>query len=170
MRSSALCSIEQIRNNLLQIEDMPYIHKSFKIGEPGCGDFHFWCVVQLKEEAILPLIQLLSDTTKSQVSFPNIGFRMTVGDLSEIALREIVQDLPYPNQLIIHSSNNGSWVDGIHFLQESLEHRKHYQELIRHWYEEHRNQLVWKTSNHFTSGDLMGEHPNQGHFELERIE
>ena len=56
----------------------------------------------------------------------------------------------------------------INWLNKSLENRINYQTCILNWYNENKSNLIWIQSNTFMCGDLDGEHPNKGHYELEK--
>ncbi len=168
--ANAQSNLESIRSNFLKAEQMPYICEGwFETGKFGCGDSLFWEVVTQKDSAILDLMELLNDTTLTQVYFPNYGGLMTVADISEIALAEIIQPLPQPSDFFkIEKIDGSQWMANIHWLQKSFENRNAYKGAIKAWYLKYKSTLIWVTSNSFMCGDLAGEHPNKGHYQLRK--
>ena len=161
---------DSIKANFLNIENMPYICEgNFQIGKFGCGDSLFWKVVTQKDSVISGLIQLLSDTSETMVYFPNYGEKMRIADVAEIALGEIIQPLPRPNEFYnIEPIDGSQWMANINWLQRSVENRIKYQNAIAVWNKENKSHLVWTLSNTFMCGDLRGEHPNKGHYKLKK--
>ena len=158
-----------IKAKLKNIEHMPYICEGdFKIGKFGCGDSLFWEVILQKKNVIVSLIELLNDTTETRAYSPNYGGKIRI-DAAIIALGEIIQPFPNPNNFFkIKPIDNSQWMANINWLNKSLENRINYQTCILNWYNENKSNLIWIQSNTFMCGDLDGEHPNKGHYELEK--
>ena len=159
-----------IQSNFQNIETMPYICEGdFQIGKFGCGDSLFWKVVIQKDNVIKDLVQLLDDTTETKVFFPNYGGIMRVADIAEIALGEIIQPLSRPNMFFeIEPIDNAQWIANINWKQRNYENRIKYQKALVSWYKENKTNLVWTLGNTFMCGDLVGKHPNKGHYELKK--
>lgn len=159
-----------IKMNFQNIEHMPYICEGeFQIGKFGCGDSLFWEVVVQKENAINALIELLDDTTSTKAFFPNYGGIMRVADIAEIALGEIIQPLPNPNDFFnIEPMYNSQWMANTNWLQRSYDNRVQYQKALTAWYKENKSNFVWTSGNTFLCGDIGGEHPNKGHYQLNK--
>lgn len=147
---------------------MPYICEGwFEIDKMGCGDSAFWQVVQMREIAIDPLMELLNDTTKTQVYFPNYGGLMTVADIAQTALGEIIQVLPNPGDFFdIKPISGSAWMGWLSWLQSDVQNRDSYKEALTAWYKQYQANFVWTSSNRFRYGDVRGTHPNGGHLEL----
>ena len=169
--ANAQSDVKDIRLKFQKIEHMPYLCEGwFEIGKFGCGDSLFWEVTTQKESAIMALMELLNDTSHTQVYFPNYGGLMTVADIAQISLGEIIQPLPRPNDFIKIDEMDGSqWMANIHWLQISPKNRQTYKESITDWYKKNKTRLVWNSSSRFRCGDLQGSHPNKGHFILKDI-
>ena len=164
--ANAQFDADSIKTNFENVKHMPYICEGdFQIGKFGCGDSLFWEVVIQKENVISGLIELLNDTTETMVYFPNYGGKMRIADVAEIALGEIIQPLPNPNDFFdIEPMDGSQWMANINWLQRSVENRIKYQNAISNWYKENKSSLIWILSNTFMCGDLGGEHPNKGHY------
>jgi len=161
---------DSIRSKFQKIEHMPYICEGdFQIGKFGCGDSLFWEVVIQKDNIINDLIELLDDSTETLAYFPNYGGIMRIADVAEIALGEIIQPFPSPNDFFdITPIDNSQWMANINWKQYNYENRVKYKKAILTWYTENKSNLIWASGNTFKCGDIGGEHPNKGHYELKK--
>lgn len=149
-----------------EIQEIGYICEGgFTVGKSGCGDSIFWNVVQLKEKAIEPLIDRLDDTTRSKAFVPNFGGYWTVGDISYVALQEIIHDIPTFDLLPVEFDENGcGYCAYWKHLRAGPKNRKQFQKEVRMWYRQYREKIVWVDENRFSSCDCRGEHPNGGYY------
>lgn len=161
---------DTIRENFQNINQMPYIcHGNFQVGKHGCGEALFWEIVIQKDRVIEDLIELLDDINKSQAYFPNYGGSMKVADIAQIALEEIIQPLPQPNNFFkIESIDDSQWMANINWLKKNYKNRVAYKKAIKRWHKKNKKNLTWVSSSTFMCGDLQGEHPNKGHYQLNK--
>ena len=156
--------------NFKEIEDMGYICEGkFAVGKFGCGDTLFWNVVQMKEQAIEPLIERLADTTKSKAFVPNFGGHWTIGDISYATLQEIIHGIPTFDLLPVEFDASGCcYCSYWQYLRQGRENRLKFQKAVQDWLRRYRENLIWVSDYNFSSCDCRGQHPNGGHFEVKK--
>jgi len=161
-------NIFMLIDSLQFITDMPYICETGQHGF-GCGDSIFWRTVQYKQAIIPLLIGKLTDTTITQATVPNLGGQWTVADIAYTALQEIIKDFPTFELLGVPFDTNGcGYCAYWQHLRKDRRNRFLFQSAVDHWYHAYKTHLVWVTSNEFLTCDCHGQHPNGGHFELDK--
>ena len=158
-QTNASQSIDSLRF----VTDMPYICE----GNTGCGDQHFWAVVKQRKPIIPLLIDRLVDTTETEVFVPNFGGLYTVGDVSFVALKEIIHGITTFKLLGVKFDKHGcGYCSFWQHLRTDYRNRLRFQAKVRRWYDKNEKHFVWVESNEFSTCDCFGKHPNGGHFEL----
>jgi len=128
---------EQIISIIHQIEDMPYYPEL-------SGDSLFWALA-MEGLAIVPnLIDLLDDTTETNISVPNFGRFYTIGDISFCILTDIIHDLPIMD---IFKSKKDYHIEGdlvyFEFVRYSKENRNYLKTKLHDWFVENKENLIW---------------------------
>lgn len=159
-------------NSLKYVTDMPYICNGYYITDEGdtiregCGNAIYWEVISLKEEAIQPLINKLTDTTQTKAPVRFFGGNYTVADVAYTALTEIIHDIPTFELLGVKFSQACGYCSYWWHLNGNIKNRCKFQKAVQKWYQKNKNKLVWIENNNFATCDCFGAHPAGGHFEL----
>jgi hypothetical protein len=165
--TSAQQNNNKLVDSLKYVTDMPYICEI--VDGIGCGNKIFWKVVKQKQEIIPSLIDKLTDTTQVDAYVPNFGGQWTVADIAYTALEEIIKDIPTFQLLGIEFDKEGcGYCSYWNHLRKDIKNREKFQMAVQNWYDKNKMDLIWVTSNEFSSCDCRGEHPNSGHYELKR--
>ncbi len=170
-----LNEIIQTIDSLKYVREMPYMCQDdidVKKRHPstiGCGDEKFWNAVRLNKNGIELLIDKLDDTTTTSAPVPLFGYNYTVADIAYTALKEIIHHLPTFDLLGVpfdeeECGDCSYW----QHLNSSYSNRQKFKEAVKHWYHKNKDHLIWIESNAFATCDCGGQHPNRGHYELNR--
>lgn len=146
-------------DRLKYVEHMPYIC----IAYTKCGDELFWDVVKLKDKGIPFLIEKLNDSTETKAGVVLFGGNYSVADIAYVALKEIIHGIPTFELLGTEFNQNGcgncNYWD---FLRKEYQNRLNFKLAVKKWYHKNKKNLVWVSSNVFSSCDCNGKHPNEG--------
>lgn len=158
-------------DSLRFVVEMPYICEGqFAPNNnlPNCGDILFWKVVILKDSVIPLLIDRLDDTTTTPATVPNFGYNYTVADIAYVALEEIIHGIPTFKLLGIKFDTKGcGYCSYWQYLNKSSTNRQKFKKAVQKWYDNNKANLIWVSSNDFSSCDCRGQHPNGGHYQLQ---
>lgn len=158
---------DMLIDSIKLVNQMPYICEQGVPGQLGCGENIFWNLVKRKQEVIPTLIGLLTDTTTTAASVPNIGGQYTVADIAYSAIQEIIHDLPTFELLGVQFDKEGcGYCSYWNHLRSDIKNRKYFQQRLGNWFAENQRNLVWIIGNDFATCDCNFAHPNGGHFEL----
>lgn len=164
-------------DSLKLVTDMPYIceggvgdaSSNIPVPRTGCGDKLFWNVVKQQQQAIIPLIEKLTDTTRTEATVPNFGGYYTVADVAYKALEEIIAGIPTFALLKVKFDDKGcGYCSYWNHVRKDVRNRMKFQSAVREWYEKNKQDLRWVKSDDFSTCDCGGKHPNGGHFEVKR--
>lgn len=172
--------LEQI-STLKDVKSMPYICREAiedpqpiitengdTIYFPGCGDNIYWNCVKLREKAIQPLIDRMTDTTRTDAHVMLFGGYYTVADIAYVALTEIIHGIPTFDLLGVKFSEECGYCAYWFYVNDGIKNRRKFQKAVQKWYDKNKNMLVWIENNDFETCDCFGKHPAGGHFELQK--
>lgn len=160
-----------LRFQVSSITDIPYIcRQAFQMStrnKPGCGDTTFWALVSTKDTLFHELIDLVDDTTSTQVEVPNFGGRYAVGDAALAVLQEILWDI-HPLRLVgLQPSSTCGYCTYWEFVRASKANRDKLERKLKAWYAKKKRWMGWVPGNQFGTCDCRGVHPSGGHFRIE---
>jgi len=147
------------------VDSLRYITQDPYLG--NCSDPVFNEVVR-KGKAIVPdLINKMTDTRKLKGMYvPITGGEYTVADIAYIAIQEIISDIPTFELLGFPLDEICGVCSYFRYVRESKKNRKKFQKVVREWYEENKDNLIWVDD----LGSIMceGFSPAGGHYVLQQ--
>jgi hypothetical protein len=121
-----------------------------------CGDMEpFWRVTKFGKKALPYLISVLDDTTQTQVAVPYMGYQYTVGDIAFEAIQTIVPSIDdWQFVPVKFDSADCGGCTYWRYVNKDIAHRKKIKGLVRKWYTQNENKLVWVRSDdrHYPPG------------------
>ena len=123
-------SFGQSQNIKLMVDSLRYLEADTL----DCRANLYWRIISKGEKAIPFLIDKLSDTTQSNVSFACKSARLNVGEISYFALNQIGY---FPAFTITHiqfdyTDDNGCWIFYEYLFNN--ENKTKYQTLVKEWF------------------------------------
>jgi len=153
----------ELFNDLIKIVELPY-------NPELSGDTTFWNIAQQGLKVVPSLINLISDTTNSNIVVPNYGGFYTIGDISYTILTYIIHDMPVKD--IIKSKLDYPLTEDLNywdFVRYNYHNRIFLQEKLYDWYLKYNKKLVWisdlreyKTSKKWNFSTK--QYPTKGYF------
>jgi hypothetical protein len=147
------------------VDSLRYIIQDPYLG--NCSDPVFNAVV-CKGKAIVPeLINKMTDTRKLKDMYvPITGEEYAVADVAYIAIQEIIANIPTFELLGFPPDEVCGVCSYYRYVRESKKNRKRFQKVVREWYEENKDNLIW--IDNLASIVCEGFSPAGGHFVLQK--
>ncbi len=158
-----------IIDNFSNIEDMPYMCTGISEEvpwSPGCGDSMFWNALSYGKEIVPYLLESLDDTTSSKAYVPNFGGLYTVADISLVALKMLIWDIPVRSFVITIDDLEEEYEDWEYwtFVRSSKENRTKFKNWTISWYKMNKEKFVWVENNAIRECECDAlENPAGGH-------
>lgn len=122
--------------NVKKINELPYIPEL-------SGDSIYWEVVKGGLDIVPCLIQIISDSSVTNIPVPNFGGYYTLGDIAYFCITDIIKRIPTKTFVLKEAEENGFWYYW-KFMREKQVNRIKFQHNVNIWYKENKNNLVWE--------------------------
>ena len=150
---------KKLVDSLRYVTHIPYID--------NCGDPILWKIVGEGKAIVPALIDKLTDTrTVKELYVRFFGGEYTVADVAYVALCEIIADIPTFELLGVPFSEECGYCSYWYYVRENKCNRRNFLKVVREWYEENKNKLVWVESLHSLTGDCFIV-PSKGHYKVQ---
>jgi hypothetical protein len=130
---------ERIISMLRQIKDMPYLPEL-------SGDSLYWALAMEGLEIVPDLIDIIDDTTETDMSVPNWGGQYAIGDISFSILQEIIYGLPIMEIIRDKKDYPRDMEMGLSyyvFVRYNTENRNYLKTNLHCWFAENKEKLIW---------------------------